>query len=115
MTKKHAHLEQLDGGTSISEDYEEKENKYSATIRYWEEGKLGTVFQSYLDAIDCIEKRDFSEDVTNIEKTKVLEARKLPFRSEFEFHPLGLQIGDSFFLLIFGSFLGDLYPLCLGF
>ena len=84
MTKKHANLEQLDGGSSISEDAEESDKKYSETIRYWKEGKLGTVFQSYLDAITCIEESDFSEDVKTIEKAKVLEARKLAFGSEFK-------------------------------
>ena len=49
---------------------------------------------------------DFLEDVKNI--GKVLEARKLVFGSEFKFYPLGLQIGDSFFLFIYGSFLEDL-------
>jgi hypothetical protein len=63
MTKKHAQLEQLDGNTSISEDSEEIErDKYSETIRYWKEGKLGTTFQSYLDANDVIETSNFSEN-----------------------------------------------------
>ena len=44
MTKKHSNIEQLDGSSSISEDYDEKE-KYSRTIHYWKEGTLGTVFQ----------------------------------------------------------------------
>ena len=40
---------------SISEDFEDNEiDKCSSTIRYWKEGILGTVFQSYLDAIDVI-------------------------------------------------------------
>ena len=50
MTKKHAELEHLDGNTSIREDSEEIE-KYSETIRYWKEGKIGTAFQSYLDQL----------------------------------------------------------------
>ena len=44
MTKKNSNIEQLDGSSSISEDYDEKE-KYSRTIHYWKEGTLGTVFQ----------------------------------------------------------------------
>ena len=88
MTKKQAQLEQLNGNTPIREDSEEIENdKYSETIRYWKEGKLGTAFQSYLDAIDVIETSNFSEDFKDVEKSKVLEARKQAFGSEFEYYP----------------------------
>jgi hypothetical protein len=88
ITKKHAQLEQLDRNTSIREDSEEIENdKYSETIRYWKEGKLGTAFQSYLDAIDVIETSDFSENFKDVEKSKVLESRKQAFGSEFEYYP----------------------------
>ena len=86
MTKKHAELEKLDGNTSIREDSEEIE-KYSETIRYWKEGKLGTAFQSYLDAIGVIETSDFSEDFKYVEKSKVLAARKKAFGSKFEYYP----------------------------
>ena len=86
MTKKHAELEKLDGNTSIREDSEEIE-KYSETIRYWKEGKIGTAFQSYLDAIDVIKTSNFSEDFKDVEKCKVLEARKQVFGSEFEYYP----------------------------
>ena len=73
---------------SISEDFEDNEiDKYSSTIRYWKEGKLGTAFQSYLDAIDVLETSNFSEDFKDVEKSKVLEARKQAFGSEFEYYP----------------------------
>ena len=88
MTKKHVQLEQLDGNTSIREDSEEIENDtFSETIRYWKEGKLGTAFQSYLDAIDVIETGNFSEDFKDIEKSQVLEARKQAFGLDFEYLP----------------------------
>jgi hypothetical protein len=48
---------------------------------------LGTAFQSYLDAIEIIETSNFSEDFKDVEKSKVLEARKQAFGSEFEYYP----------------------------
>ena len=88
MTRKHAKLDQVDGSTSISDDFEDNENeKYSSTIRYWKEEKLGTAFQSYLDAIEIIETSDLSEDLKDAEKSKVLEARKQAFGSEFAYYP----------------------------
>ena len=88
ISRKHAKLEQVDGSTSISEDFEDNENeKYSSTLRYWKDGKLGTAFQSYLDAIEIIETSNLSEDLKDVEKSKVLEARKKAFGSEFEYYP----------------------------
>ena len=66
MAKRHAQLEQLDGSSSVSEDYEERD-KYSRTLRYWKDGKLGTEFQCYLDAMDVIEESEIIEDVKNVE------------------------------------------------
>ena len=41
MTRKHPKLEQVDGSTSISEDFEDNDDeKYSSTVRYWKDGKL---------------------------------------------------------------------------
>ena len=57
------------------------------TIRYWQEGKLGTVFQSYLDAIEVIDMSDFSEELKEEEKAKVLDARNQAFGPDFAFYP----------------------------
>ena len=71
MSKKHAQIEQLDGSSSMSEDSEEK---YSRTIHYWREGKLGTVFQFFLDANDVIEESDITEEMKKVVKAKNLKA-----------------------------------------
>ena len=54
---------------------------------YWTEGKLGTVFQTYLDAIDVIESGDFKEDFKDVEKPKVLEAKKQAFGTDYLYYP----------------------------
>ena len=51
MTRKHHNLEQLDG---IVEDLEEDE-KYLSTQHYWKEGRIGTVYQTFLDVNDIKE------------------------------------------------------------
>ena len=63
------------------------DDKYSSTIRYWQDGKFGTSFQFYLDAIEIIETSHFSEGFKDVEKSKVLEARKTAFGSDFEYYP----------------------------
>ena len=88
MTRKHPKLEQVDGSTSISEDFEDNDDeKYSSTVRYWKDGKLGTAFQSYLDAIEIIGTSNLTENCKDVEKSKVLEARKEAFGSDFEYYP----------------------------
>jgi hypothetical protein len=44
MAKKHENLEQVDGNEEIEDDY-----IYSETEHYWKTGKLGTIYQTYLD------------------------------------------------------------------
>jgi hypothetical protein len=92
MTRKHPHMEQLDGSDSIrqldgsdsiSDDLDEDDN-YLTTIQYWKEGKLGIVFQTFLDVI---EKSELTEESKDVEKAKVLEARKNAFGTDFEFFP----------------------------
>ena len=86
MTRKHPHIEQLDGGISVSDDLED-DDKYMKTIQYWEQGKLGTVFQTFLDVVDVIENSDLTEESKELEKAKVLAARKDAFGKDFEFFP----------------------------
>ena len=86
MPRKHAKIDQLDGSSSIKEESDEND-VYAATIRYWKEGILGTVFQSFLDATKVIEESDLSDKFKDVEKAKVLEARKQAFGSDFVHFP----------------------------
>ena len=81
-------MEQLDGSSSVCEDSEkEKDEKYSRTDHYWKEGRLGSGYQTFLDAIEVIEACDMSEKEKEVKKEKVLEARKLALGSSFKFSP----------------------------
>ena len=51
MTKRHGNIDQIDG----IEDLEEEE-KYLETCNYWKTGILGTVFQTFLDVNNIIDK-----------------------------------------------------------
>ena len=82
MTRKHNSIEQLDGCDDLEEN-----DKYLSCSNYWKEGQIGTVFQTYLDAIDIIDKSDLREDDKDVEKSKVLEARKQAFGTNFRFFP----------------------------
>ena len=75
MTRKHPNIEQLDGSDSFSDDLDE-DDKYMKTLQYWKKGKLGTVYQTFLDVVDVIEKSHLTEESKDDEKAKVLEARK---------------------------------------
>ena len=79
-------FEQLEGNSSISTDYEEND-MFSKTIHYWRKVKFGTVFQTFLDAIDVIEESDITEEIKKVEKAKVLDARKQAFGSNFKHFP----------------------------
>ena len=72
MLRKHSKIDQLDGHTDVSTDDE----KYAGSKLYWMKGWLGAAYQSYLDAYDTIENCDFSENEKNVEKVKLLDARK---------------------------------------
>ena len=88
MSRKHAQIGQLDGGNSVSDDDPDNDDdKYLKTIQYWEQGKLGTVFQMFLDVLDVIEKCDLTEEAKDLEKAKVLEARKSAFGKDFVLFP----------------------------
>ena len=80
MTRMHKNIEQLDGGDLASDD---ETDKYKKTALYWEKGKLGTIFQTYLDVIDVIENSDLTEVSKDLEKEKVLAARKEAFGKDF--------------------------------
>ena len=66
---------------------EDKDEKYERTQHYWKEGRLGSGYQTYLDAIDILTNSGFSEDVKTSEKGKVLEARKISFGTNYKYFP----------------------------
>ena len=88
MSRKHANIEQLDGSSYMREDSEnEVDEKYSRTVHYWKEGRLGSGYQTFLDALEVIDSCEMSETEKEVEKEKVLEARKQEFGSNFKFFP----------------------------
>ena len=86
MTKKHANIEQLDGTNADMEKVEE-DDKLEETCLYWKTGRLGTIYQTFLDVNKIIDECNLPEDVKKDEKAKVLDARKLAFGSDFQRMP----------------------------
>ena len=82
MTRKHSRLEQLDGNDSFNEASEDE--KYSSIKHYLKNGWLGSAYQTFIDAIEVIDACDLQEDVRDVEKTKVLEARKCALGPNFQ-------------------------------
>ena len=87
LTRKHAKVEQIDGNATFVDEDLEEDQKYSWTRNYWETGKLGTVYQSFLDANELIEKSNLDEETKKNEKSKILEARKSAFGPDFNHVP----------------------------
>ena len=85
MSRKHNNIDQMDGNNSSVEI--DDDQKYSKTDHYWKTGKLGTIFQSFLDANDLIEKSNLEEEVKSKEKQKILQARKHAFGNDFRHFP----------------------------
>ena len=63
------------------------DDKYVKTFHYWEKGRLSTVFQTFLDVLDVIENSDLTEESKELEKSKVLAARKKAFGKDFVLFP----------------------------
>ena len=84
MSRKHSKIEQLDGNADY--DLEDDEN-YEGSKHYWMKGWLGGAFQSFMDANKVLEDCDLPEDVKDIERTKVLEARKTALGNNFMYFP----------------------------
>ena len=59
------------------------DEKYAGTLHYWKTGRLGTVFQSFLNGNEIIENSSLETDVKTIEKVKFLETKKLAFFGRF--------------------------------
>ena len=85
ITRKHGKIEQLDGNTT--ENDESADERYAGTKHYWEFGRLGTVYQTFLDANDIIDKSALDKDDKEIEKDKILDARKTAFGKYFLHFP----------------------------
>ena len=83
MTRKHGKIDQLDGLASEDIDEIDDDKEYTRTKHYWKTGWLGTVYQSFLDANQIIEKSDLDEGSKVEEKEKLLEARKLAFGDNY--------------------------------
>ena len=88
LTRKHASMEQIDGNDSyVGDDLDKDDEKYSGTSHYWKTGRLGTVYQVFIDANDIIENSDLTEKSKNDEKEKILNSRKTDFGPNFSFVP----------------------------
>ena len=83
MARKHANIEQIDGFISENDDWD----KYESCRHYWKHGHIGTVYQSFLDAVDIIENSKLTEESKQEEKEKVVEARRKAFGSNFKHFP----------------------------
>ena len=83
MSRKHSKLDQLDG----LDDENVEGEKYSGSKHYWMKGWLGGAYQSYLDAYDTIELCDLSENEKEVEKAKLLEARKTALGESYAYFP----------------------------
>jgi hypothetical protein len=75
-------LEHLDGNNSLNEASEDE--KYSSIKYFLKNGWLGSTYQTFIDAMEVIDAFDLQEDVGEIEKTKVLEARKCGLGLNFQ-------------------------------
>ena len=65
----------------------DKDDKYVKTLHYWEKGRITTIFQSYLDVLEVLENSDLTEESKELEKAKVLAARKEAFGKDFVLFP----------------------------
>ena len=57
----------------------DEDREYDETIKYWREGKISAVYQSFLDVNAIMEKSDLAEHEKKVEKEKVMKARKVVF------------------------------------
>ena len=65
----------------------ENDSEIDDTCLHWKTGRLGTSFQTFLDANQIIDTSKFSEVFKEKEKAKVLEARKYAFGENFNYVP----------------------------
>ena len=86
LTRKHAEIEQLDGNATDN-DEPKQDKQYAGSKHYWAEGRLGSAYQTFLDAHAIIEESDLDQDDKENEKAKLLEARKTAFGKLFKHYP----------------------------
>ena len=91
MNRMHTKLEQVDG--SVDSNSKVSDAKYENSAHYWERGRIGVAYHSFLDANSVIDTSDaMTEEEKLEEKTKLLEARKNAFENNFcNFSPWTLR------------------------
>ena len=87
MARKHNNIAQVDGSNTFDNEESDDDKKYSGTHFYWKTGRLGTIFQSFLDANEIIENSNLEAEIKMKEKEKILEARKFAFGKDFRDFP----------------------------
>ena len=85
MSKKHDKIEQLDGSYDIVDGQDDDD--YEGSKHYWKTGWLGSAYQSYLDAMEVLNKSYLDISDMEEEKIKVLEARKEALGSSYKYYP----------------------------
>ena len=80
-------MEQVDKNVTLKEDDLVEDDTYLETCHYWKTGRLGTVFQTFMDANKIIDSSNFPEELKEKEKVKSLEARKCAFGKNYEHVP----------------------------
>ena len=84
MGVKHSNIEQLDGHNDELED----ENRYENTKHYWEKGRIGVIYHTFLDANYLLDNSGLPTDEKKEEKLKLLDARKAAFgKTYYNFPP----------------------------
>ena len=87
MSRKHDKIEQLDGTNDALNDHDQGEDEYEGSKHYWKSGWLGAAFQSYLDALKVLEESDLELNDREVEKEKILKARKEALGSNYLYYP----------------------------
>ena len=68
MSRKHSKIYQQDGvSDSVMETAVDDDEQYAGSKHFWKTGWLGSVYQSFLDANDTIDKCDISEEDKEIQ------------------------------------------------
>ena len=55
------------------------DEKYENTEHYWRKGWLGRVYKTYIDANNILNEIEMDEKTRELEKKKILSARKLAY------------------------------------
>ena len=63
------------------------DNEYEGSKHYWKTGWLWSAYQSYLDAMEVLNKSELDISDKEEEKIKVLEARKEALEPSYNYYP----------------------------